>query len=273
MTRKRRRRNLESATPSVTETPPTHRPGSQSDDGNLRAAYAALTARWVSNNDVLWRIIAFGLTAEVTAYVGLTQSDYSKGLHLLLGAAAGAVGVLAPLSVRYMETGLLMDRVLLDEYERAMLGDDSVLLQHHGDRLTRRVEIWSGRISEDRLRQLNARRFVYSAHAAGLNRFLDSVGQPSVVWSAAMAFGGAIAFDLGLWDFTRTLVVVLPVLVATNAFGLWVFLLASGIVGRIRKPVQGATRVPLSADPDDPCSASSKPEGSPRTTGSSPTPG
>ena len=110
------------------------------------------------NNDVLWRIIAFTLAAEVSAYVGLFAVSAADPklhvnvgfLHVLIGCAMGWMGIVGPLTTRFVETILLMDRQLLDQYEVELLGaDHDHLGLLHAARMRTRVEAWNRRLDDD----------------------------------------------------------------------------------------------------------------------------
>ncbi len=200
----------------------------------LSAGYETLSQRITTNNDILWRIIAFTLAAEVTAYVGLFQVPPYRWLRMLLGCAIAGMGIIGPITTRYVETILLMDRLLLDRYERAVLSNQPELRQHHAERMVPRVQIWQEWLEPAEAERLAERRFGSFERGPQLNGVLDVIGQPSYTWTAIIALGGAVGFDLGVVFGAENWAVAAALIVTTNAIMFLLWLLASGGADRWR---------------------------------------
>jgi hypothetical protein len=181
------------------------------DATSLRTAaqlHATLFARFQTNTDVLWRIIAFTLTAEGSLFVGVTQLVKAPVLRMILGFAIGGLAILGPVCVRFVETILLIDRAQLDQYERILLGNSPLsgrLRQDHVMDMRQRYarlhdEFYAPPLSrQDQAEwaRINRRRFTGPA-SPRLNQVFDALGQPSVVFTFAMVLIGATGFDVGL---------------------------------------------------------------------------
>jgi hypothetical protein len=193
----------------------------------LIAAYQVLVTRWSVHNDVLWRIIGFSLAAEVSAFVGLLSVGRSPGIHIILGCATAAVGIVGPINTRYAETGILMDRTWLDRYERTLLPRFPHLRQLHGDKLLDRIADWKKYANERELMRMSERRFGGSPAAPTLNRAFDLIGQPSLIWTSIMALGGAVGFDIGIIVGVNSTLWVWILCTVTNVVMVALWLLAS----------------------------------------------
>jgi hypothetical protein len=198
----------------------------------LIAAYQVLIARWSVHNDILWRIIGFSLAAEVSAFVGLVNVGKAPGIHIILGCATAGIGIIGPISTRYAETGLLMDRMWLDRYEQVLLPRYPKLRQMHGAKLITRVENWTEDASSEERSRIESRRFGNSALAPVLNKAFDLLGQPSLIWTSIMALAGAVGFDVGIILGVSPAWLVWLLCVPTNLTMVVLWLLASGFVDR-----------------------------------------
>jgi hypothetical protein len=194
------------------------------------ATYGVLAQRVLMNNDVLWRIIAFSLGAQVTAYVGLFQVKGNGALKILLGIATAGMGIIGPLTTRFVETVLLMDRLLLDRYEVELLGIDGGLLTHHSARMKDRIASWNQWLAPEDKNRLSERRGGAKAEGSHINKLLDLLGQPSLVWVAIMGLAGAVGFDIGIAQGIHLLWVKIVLCAATNLFMLVLWVRSSGLV-------------------------------------------
>lgn len=177
---------------------------SEPQSANLLAAYAVLFQQRTLDNDVLWRIIAFSFATEAGGLITLFSNKLSSAnpvLIVLIGAGLLVIGVVGPLTVRFVETSVMLDRQLLDQYEELILRKWPDLRQFHGLRLSKRFVQIRERLPADRQAFLDRRRFAKIDSGRAL-RTLDSIadllGQPSLVWTAVIATGGAVGFGVAL---------------------------------------------------------------------------
>lgn len=171
---------------------------------SMLASYAVLFQHRSLDNDVLWRIIAFSVAAEAGALLALLSDKLnpSPALIVLIGVGTLAVGVAGPLTIRFVETSVMIDRQLLDVYEGVMFPHGAeVFRQWHGLRLSARFTKVRSLLTEERREVLDRRRFAKAGSTGWrvrLDRFADLVGQPSLVWTAVIAAGGAIGFSVAV---------------------------------------------------------------------------
>lgn len=171
----------------------------ESDVQRLAITYAGLLQRWSSNHQMLWSTVAIALGAEAALFVGLTRSNESPILQLILGIGLAAVGSAGPLTVRYMETGIRLDRILLDHYEQKILGPVAPeLLSHHTHRLPDRINDLMVVFDESESADFNRRRMTGIRGARWMDAALDAFGKPSILWTGVMAIAGSAGFAVGL---------------------------------------------------------------------------
>jgi hypothetical protein len=110
------------------------------------------------------------------------------------------IGLLGPLSIRYVESARLLDRILLDKYEQKLLRNNSRYLQEHSEKLVSRMQDFLDNkdlTPGDRAR-IAERRLGDGRTAEILDKALDLFGQPTIVWTMAIAIAGSVGFDWGL---------------------------------------------------------------------------
>lgn len=214
-----------SITPSTDDL--GHRPELQS--ANLLAAYAVLFQQRTLDNDVLWRIIAFAFATEAGGLIALFSNKLASvnpNLIILIGAGLLVIGVVGPLTVRFVETAAMLNRQLLDQYEDLILQNWPDLRQFHGSLLSKRFVQIRGHLRPDRQEALDRRRIATNDSGRALralDRFADLLGQPSKVWTAVTAAGGTVGFGValsaaGVTEPTRS---ILTSTAAILTFSLW----------------------------------------------------
>lgn len=222
--------------------------GSELQSANLLAAYSVLFQQRTLDNDVLWRIIAFAFATEAGGLVTLFSNKLgtvNPMFIILIGAGLLVIGVVGPLTVRFVETAVMLDRQLLDQYEDLILQNWPDLRQFHGSLLSKRFVQIRENLRVDRQEALDRRRFATSDSGRALrtlDRFADLLGQPSKVWTAVIAAGGAVGFGValsvaGVSEPARS---ILSVVATVLTFSLWMIAiethkLPSRIWRRIRR--------------------------------------
>ena len=191
-----------------------------SQTARLLSAYQVLFAQRNLDNDVLWRIIAFSVATEAGGLIALLSDKLKSAnnvLNVLIGVGLLLVGVVGPLTVRFVETSVMLDRQLLDQYEDVVL---------HGLRLSDRFEKILPNLSKERQVAANLRRFAKTDSGKvlrTLDRIADLLGQPSLVWTATIASGGAASFGIALStaDVRGVQLVTFTSLATFLTMGLW----------------------------------------------------
>lgn len=168
-------------------------------DPDLIAVYQGLVARWQSNNSILWQLFAFVIGADVALIVGYAGVKNGSYLQFILGCLGlGGIGLLGPLAVRFIETILLMDRLLMDRYEEVLLRNHPNLRLFHGQRMRVRMRSLRSEMDEFQKETLAQRRLtVLGGLGERCDWVLDRLGQPSLIWTGAVAVSGIVGFTLG----------------------------------------------------------------------------
>ena len=200
-----------------------------SQTARLLSAYQVLFAQRNLDNDVLWRIIAFSVATEAGGLIALLSDKLKSAnnvLNVLIGVGLLLVGVVGPLTVRFVETSVMLDRQLLDQYEDVVLHEWPHLRQFHGLRLSDRFEKILPNLSKERQVAANLRRFAKTDSGKvlrTLDRIADLLGQPSLVWTATIASGGAASFGIALStaDVRGVQLVTFTSLATFLTMGLW----------------------------------------------------
>lgn len=178
-------------------------PTEQEPDAFEVAAYQVLMSRFVTSTQQLWQMIAFVLSAEGALWVALLTAGRTSALFaILIALGLTMFGTLGPLSVRFVESGIMLDRQLLDVYEYRHLPAE--LLQAHGMRLERRFAALAATMDDDARRALFKRRFAAAASPLSswrwkVDKTLSLLGQPSLVWTAAICMAGASGAGAALY--------------------------------------------------------------------------
>lgn len=191
-------------------------------------------ARWQSNNSILWQLFAFLIGAQTAVGVALTQVQAGSYLQFLVGCVGlGGLGLFGPLAIRFIETILLLDRLLLDQYEERLLPERELRL-YHGRRLRDRMEMIRGHLQDDQLATLSKRRLAkLGKQGARLDKLLDIFGQPSLIWTMVVAGAGVGGFDFGFlsWNVTASLVLPLQIAVISIFDGILLSIALLSVLG------------------------------------------
>jgi hypothetical protein len=166
----------------------------------FETVYVGIQTHLESDTDIMWRIIAFALATEASLFVALSEIPAKAILRLGIGLGAQMIGLLGPLSIRYVESARLLDRILLDKYEQKLLRNNSRYLQEHSEKLVSRMQDFLDNkdlTPGDRAR-IAERRLGDGRTAEILDKALDLFGQPTIVWTMAIAIAGSVGFDWGL---------------------------------------------------------------------------
>ena len=120
-------------------------------------------------------------------------------MQFVLGCVGlGGLGLLGPLAVRFIETILMMDRLLLDKYEEELLSKKPMLRLYHGQRMRVRMSSLWLELDDDQKRTLGKRRLtVLGRTGERIDWLLDLLGQPSLLWTGAVSGAGIVGFTLG----------------------------------------------------------------------------
>ena len=87
----------------------------------LAPVYQALVGRFSSITTVRWQLLALGLTAQGFIIGAASQIRDRPVTAVLLAAVILLVGAVVIIAGRFIELLLMVDRILLDQYEERML--------------------------------------------------------------------------------------------------------------------------------------------------------
>ncbi|MBD8077761.1 hypothetical protein IF651_01630 [Cellulosimicrobium arenosum] len=152
-------------------------------------------------------MVATSIATEVALWIGLGQ-NVDTALYLLIGLGALMVGVVSILAIRYTELSSMLDRQLLGEYEE-QFRIPAHLRPHYDKRFEDRIWEVSAQLPVERRERLFKRRIAkqrppepHTGEIPPLWRFdmlLSALGQPSIVFTAALAVAGSAGFGLGIF--------------------------------------------------------------------------
>lgn len=196
------------------------------DKEDVRAVYGALLSRWEASNSMTWQVIGMSVAAEGGLWVALAQISNSL-FQLFIGLGLLAVGAIAALSIRFTELSATLDKQMLDICERDFDIPPAIRLRHDL-RFEQRLRAVSAHLDAEQRERLFLRRIAKSRTGDAvavpprrevsapssqelppetlplwrLDGLLSALGQPSMAFTALLAFSGAVGFGTGVYQWS-----------------------------------------------------------------------
>lgn len=120
---------------------------------HVLAVYQVLGTRFTTNGTLTWTVPTLGLSAQAFRISAATQPGNSLATDVLLAVAILVIGVVATAVSQIFDNAVVTDRLLLERYEKLLLGDRwEYLGLRHNVRIMDRERALALRSPDERLR-------------------------------------------------------------------------------------------------------------------------